>query len=1019
MSRKRRPVQAAESGSTPVEAVAGSGPAAAVDTGADAGAELGRGFPIVGIGASAGGLGAFEAFFSGMPAGAAPGMAFVLVQHLAPDHKSILTDLVKRYTRMEVFEVEDGMAVRPNCAYIIPPNRDMALLHGRLQLLEPSAPRGMRLPIDFFFRSLAEDQHERAICIVLSGSGSDGTLGARAVKAEGGLVLAQSLGSAQYDGMPRSAIATGMVDYVLPPDEMPDRLAAYAAHAFGSTPRPAPSPTPAAEDAMKRVCAVLLDQTGHDFSQYKQHTLVRRVDRRMAIHQLERPDEYLRYLRQTPAEGQALFRDMLIGVTSFFRDPEAFAALEVEVIPRLLAAKHSGAPVRTWVCGCCTGEEAYSVAILLREHLERSDHAVKLQVFATDLDGSAIVQARAGLYPTNIAADVSPERLARFFTQEPEGGGYRIQKGIRDLVVFSEQDVIRDPPFSRMDLICFRNVLIYMNPELQQGLISLFHYALNPGGVLFLGPSETVGDSASRFAALDRKWKLYERREDGAGAPHPALGGFTPPLPGPASRRREERHNGPMGSETSLRAAVEQALLAHYAQAGVLVDGRGEVLHIYGRTGRYLEPAAGDARLNILLMAREGLRRPLSAALQRAVTRNEPVRCAGLRIQTDGELVTANLVVRPATPPGGPPLPDHFLVILEETPPVLPPAAAEAPPPAPSGAAPPAAEADSRLAALEQELRDKDAYLQATLEEMGTANGELLSANEELQSVNEELQSTNEELETSKEELQSVNEELTTVNNELQTRVADLSRANNDMNNLLAGTGVATIFVDSQLRIARFTPTATQLINLIPTDVGRPVAHIVSNLVGYDRLVEDVELVLGDLTPRETTVRTRGGAWFSLRIRPYRTLENVIDGAVITFVDISDLKRASDAVLGAHTLAERVVDAVREPLLVLDAGQTVVSANGAFYRAFGMEPGEAAGHNLFEMDGGQWDTADLRRLLFEDLPAKSVVDGFRVIQEFPRIGRRVLLLNARRIVRPSGEGEVILLAIEDVTGGAA
>ena len=493
---------------TPVEHPVATEPAAAEELGIGSKA----GFPIVGIGASAGGLAAFEAFFSGMPTDHNSGMAFVLVQHLAPDHKSILTDLVKRYTQMQVFEVEDGMAVQPNCTYIIPPNRDMAFLAGTLQLLEPAAPRGLRLPIDFFFRSLAQDQHERAICIVLSGTGSDGTLGLRAVKGEGGMVMAQNPESTEHDGMPRSAIATGLVDFVLPPAEMPAQLIAYVAHAFGRTPRPVSPPFPKAADALKKIFILLRAQTGHDFSQYKQNTVNRRVERRMAVHQIEQLGEYVRYLQRTPAEIEALFRDLLIGVTSFFRDREAFAALQEQVIPRLFVGKASGAAIRIWVPGCSTGEEAYSLAMLLQEQMEALKQSFKLQVFATDLDRQAIEQARAGVYPASIAADVSPERLTRFFSQEPDNGAYRIQKVLRDILVFSEQDVIKDPPFSRLDLISCRNLMIYMGGDLQKKLIPLFHYALNPGGVLFLGTSETVGEFADLFATLDRKSKLYQRK---------------------------------------------------------------------------------------------------------------------------------------------------------------------------------------------------------------------------------------------------------------------------------------------------------------------------------------------------------------------------------------------------------------------------------------------------------------------------------------------------------------------------
>jgi len=841
-------------------------------------------FPIVGIGASAGGLAAFEAFFSGMPAEADPGMAFVLVQHLAPDHKSILSDLVKRYTRMQVFEVTDGMVVQPNCTYIIPPNYDMAFLNGSLQLLEHVVSRGLRMTIDFFFRSLAQDQHERAICIVLSGTGSDGSLGVRAVKGEGGMVMAQNPESTDFAGMPSNAIATGLVDYILPPAEMPARLIAYAAHAFGNKIRRTSPPSVTAEDILKKVCILLRDSTGHDFSQYKRNTLTRRVERRMAVHQIDRVEDYLRHLRQSPTEAQALFRDLLIGVTNFFRDPEAFAVLETQVIPQLFTAKESGAPVRVWVCGCASGEEAYSIAILLQEHLETLKKAFKAQIFATDIDPRAIEHARSGVYPASIAADLTPERLSRFFSLDPQSGTYRIERIIRDLLVFSEQDVIRDPPFSKIDLISCRNLLIYLNRDLQKKLLPLFHYALNPNGMLFLGTSESIGEFASLFAVLDRKQKIYRRQVDRPGAVYPSLGRFIPPLATPVVHTRLAREEPGTVSRSNLREITEQSLVAHYAQVGVLVDNRGEILHIYGRTGRYLEPASGDAGMNILAMAREGLRPTLTAAFYRVITQQQPVSHPGLQVKTNGGFHTVNLHLRPATGQDGALLPGLFLVVIEESPTQhAPPTTADNHPDTDDSAG------SARIAALEQELRTKEEYLQSTLEEMETSNEELKSTNEEMQSVNEELQSTNEELETSKEELQSVNEELATVNAELQNKVSDLSRVNNDMNNLLAGTGVATLFVDHHLRIVRFTPGTTELINLIQSDIGRPVGHIVSNLIGDDHLVEDIQAVLRDLAPRVAKVQTRAGTWFQMRIRPYRTLENVIEGAVVTFIDITDL----------------------------------------------------------------------------------------------------------------------------------
>ncbi len=852
------------------------------------------GFPVVGIGASAGGLAAFEAFFSGMPAETDPGIAFVLVQHLAPDHKSILTELIRRYTRMQVFEVEDGMTVQPNCAYIIPPGRDMAFLNGALQLLEPAAPRGQRLPIDFFFRSLAQDQHERAIGIVLSGTGSDGTLGVRAIKGEGGMVMAQTPASTEYDGMPRSAIATGLVDFELPPADMPAQLIAYATHAFGCSPETAPSPK--AENALKKIFILLRNQTGHDFSHYKPATIRRRIERRMAVHQIETLEGYVKFMQATPAETEALFRDLLIGVTNFFRDPAAFAALEAQVIPKLFAGRPAGATLRVWVPGCSTGEEAYSLAILLQERLEAQRQSfTTLQVFASDLDSHAVAVARAGIYPASIAADLTPERLARFFAPEPGGAdgnppAYRIHKNIRDLLVFSEQDVIKDPPFSKLDLISCRNLLIYMGAELQKRLIPLFHYALNPGGFLFLGTSETVGEHLELFSGLDRKAKLYQRRDNVHGLPRAAPGRFLPPLAG----AQEERPVRPAArtaapAKLPLRELTETALLQEIVAAAALVTAEGDILYLHGRTGLYLELAPGMVGAsNILKMAREGLKHNLITALHKAIGTPETVRCPGLRVKTNGHYSKVNLIVRRVAKPATPSETPLFLVILQEAP--------EEPKSrgrrSEVGGEPPDG---TQITALKQELRAKEEYLQAANEELETANEELKSSNEEMQSVNEEMQSTNEEMETSKEELQSVNEELATVNAELQAKVADLSRVNNDMNNLLAGTGIATVFVDHQLRILRFTPSATRLINLILADVGRPVGHIVSNLKGYDRLPLDVQAVLDTLLPREAQVQTAEGKWYTMRILPYRTLDNVIEGAVITFVDITERKLAEDA----------------------------------------------------------------------------------------------------------------------------
>lgn len=838
-------------------------------------------FPIVGIGASAGGLAAFEAFFSGMPADVYPGMAFVLVQHLAPDHKSILADLIRRCTRMPVYEVEDGMRVLPNCVYIIPPHYDMVLQQGVLHLLEPVAPRGHRLPIDFFLASLAADQREQAMGIVLSGTGSDGTLGVRAIKGAGGMVMAQTPATCEHDGMPLSALATALVDYQLPPAQMPAQLIAYANHAFGKLAHSRIPATARTEDALESIFVLLRAQTGHDFSKYKPSTIYRRIARRMAVHQIDSIDAYVNYLQHTSPEGEALFRDLLIGVTSFFRDPEAFRVLEQQVIPQLFENRTSDSPIRTWTTGCSTGEEAYSLAILLVERMEALGLNCKLELFASDVDSRAIAAARAGLYPVSIAADVSPERLARFFALEADGSAYRIRKNIRDLLVFSKQDLIKDPPFSRLDLITCRNLLIYMGPELQKKIIPLFHYALKPGGWLFLGNSEGVGEFDMLFSALEGGAKLYQHKTDLQGQQKfllsRVLAPLTPLTPLAASLSGRVAQGTKPEMRPPLRELMERALLRQIIPASVLINARGDILYVHGQTGNYLETSPGEASVsNILKMARDGLRPALSTMLRHAVTTRKVSQATNLKVTINRELLLVKLGVHPVRDDQNQ-VPDMplFLVTFEDAPSC----SAES---SPDCAHPemPQAEAAARISALSQELDAKDEYLQSTIAMLETYSEDLQSATEEMQSSNEELQ--------------SVNEELATVNTELQSKVFDLSRANNDMNNLLSGTGIGTVFVDLQLRILSFTPAASSIINLIASDVGRPVAHFVSNLVGYTSLVADIKAVLATLAPVEHEVQTPEGQWYTLRIQPYRTLDNVIEGAVISFVDITERKRAQD-----------------------------------------------------------------------------------------------------------------------------
>jgi len=805
-------------------------------------------------------------------------MAFVLVQHLAPDHASLLCDLISRRTSMKVFEVEDGMPVQINCVHIIPPNRDMALLNGALQLIEPIAPHGKRLAIDFFFRSLAQDQHERAIGIVLSGTASDGTLGLSAIKGEGGMVMAQSPDSAEFDGMPRSAIATGLMDYELPPGKMPAKLLAYVSHAFHNRARltEAPAADPKTDAALKKIFVLLRTFTGHDFSQYKLSTIHRRIKRRMAVQEIETIDNYVKFLQQSPAEGTALFRELLIGVTNFFRDPEAFKFLEEQGIPKLFEGKPAGSTIRVWSAGCSTGEEAYSLAILLQERMEALGQSHNLQIFATDIDSRAVATARAGRYPVSIAADITPERLKRFFTPEPGGNAYRVHKSLRDLLVFSEQDLIKDPPFSKIDLVSCRNLLIYLNADLQKRIIPLFHYTMNSDGMLFLGTSETVGGFEDLFAPRDRRAKLYRRKENCAGAQRPLVDQLVVPEPLLHVGVPQFAGMAAPAAKLSLRELAEKAMVRQIVQASAIVNERGDLLYIHGRTGQYLELATGDVGIsNILKTAREGLRTELAAALHRAASGKEVVVSSGVRVKTNGDFTTINLTVSPVlADPSAMPKEPLYLVILEEA-------------PDPPDQSDQSDRADARVVALKKKLQEKEEYLQSSLEE-------LESSTEELKSSNEEMQSVNEELETAKEELQSANEELHTVNAELQIKVVDLAQASNDINNLLVGTGIGTMFVDLHLRILRFTSPVTEIINVVSSDAGRPVQDFSTRFKKYSTLEEDVRAVLDTLVPTEHEVQTTQDKWYLLRILPYRTTENVIEGAVLSFVNITEHKRGEE-----------------------------------------------------------------------------------------------------------------------------
>jgi two-component system, chemotaxis family, CheB/CheR fusion protein len=832
-------------------------------------------FPIIGIGASAGGLEALQLFLGNIPEKS--GMAFVVVQHLDPTHKGFLVDLLDRVTSMQVFQVKDSISVQPDCVYIIPPNKDLQLFHGALHLFDPVAPRGLRLPIDFLFRSMADDRQEQAIVVVLSGMGTDGTLGLKAIKEKGGAVFVQEPDQAKFNGMPKSAISTGLADVVATAEELPLKIIAYLNHKplIASL-----EPDLADKDLInfEKIVILLRSRTGHDFSLYKKTTIYRRIDRRMGIHQIEKIENYIRFLQENPQELQVLFKELLIGVTSFFRDPEAWEHLKEQVFPVLFARHSAGQPLRAWVVGCSTGEEAYSLAIIFKEALEKFNPTANfpLQIFATDLDRDAIDVARQGFYTANISADVSPERLGRFFTQEEQG--YRVNQEIRTMVVFAPQNVIMDPPFTRIDILSCRNLLIYLNRTLQKKLLALFHYSLNPGGFLFLGSAETTSSLTDLFEPSKGKWRFYRRLE-------PTL--LTEPVEFPSAVFHDPRivpdtsitQQRALKHAPNLEDLTNQLILEHYSPAAVLVSDKGDILYTRGRTGKYLEPAAGKANWNIFAMARAGLHYKLHKTFQKAVRQNISVTLKNVTVDTGAGKQAVDVTVQPLKETEL--LRRQVMIVFTN--------ARNIPESKAAGRTPQAPAQRNRVGELEAELGKARQELQRLLRETQTSKEECLSAYEELQSTNEELQSTSEEITTSKEELQSLNEELQTLNYELQRKVDELSQTNNDMKNLLDSTDIATLFLDNSLHVRRFTPQTAEIIKLIPGDTGRPITDIVSKL-NYPELAEDAQEVLRKLVHIEKSISASDGRWFSVRIMPYRTLENKIDGLVITFTDITNSK---------------------------------------------------------------------------------------------------------------------------------
>ncbi|KAF5055588.1 Chemotaxis response regulator protein-glutamate methylesterase [anaerobic digester metagenome] len=954
--------------------------------------------PVVAIGASAGGLDALKKFFTAMSPD--PGMAFVLVQHLDPTHESTLADLMSRYTPLKVVQAKDGMKVESDYLYIIPPNKDMGLMNRTIQLMEPVEPHGMRLPINFFLKNLAEDQKERSIAIIFSGFGSDGTIGIKSIKAAGGMVMAQDPATADSNSMPASAIQTGLVDFILPPEEMPEKLMNYVESAH-KTIKKILTPKEETERALQKIFMLIRNRTSHDFSYYKENTVYRRISRRMNIHQIENIQTYLRYLQENPHEIDILFKELLINVTSFFRDEKSFDSFK-NSLKELIKQKLDVDNLRVWVPGCSSGEEVYSIAIIIHELLEESGKNIDVQIFGTDIDIDALTTARSGTYPSTIAEDVSPELLNKYFVKKDNV--FTIRTDIREMVVFAPHDVLIDPPFTKLDVLSCRNLLIYLNGEAQQKVISNFNYALNKDGILFLGPSESVGEFVDAFNVVDKKWKIFKCVKSTE-----FIRRFVEVHPIPRTQLSNfETGIGLKQLNTSKSVNIvnlaEKELLDIYVPPSAIITDFGEILYIHGRLGNYLEPAQGKAKLNIVEMAREGLKFELNSSIQNAISKKSEIVVEGLRVKNNGGHIFINLNVKPLeleTTKG------LLIVSFEEV-------SVDKNGKKDKMKLNMVTKGDERIRELESELNLTKERLNVTIEEMKSSNEELRSANEELQSMNEESQSTNEELETSKEELQSINEEMVTVNNELQMKIDELTQATDDMNNLFNSTEIAIIFLDRDLNIRRYTKEATNLIKMIESDVGRPFSDIATNLK-YDNFTDDIQQVMDRVTFKETEIETEDGKWFQTRIMPYKTFKNVIDGVVITFNNITERKEQITDALDALELADSVVQTVREPLLVLDSKMKVVSANRSFYQTFKVTPENTIGKNLYIMGDRQWDITSLRNLLEDILPKKADLKDFVVEDDFPNIGHKKIILNARQIYQKGKGTSMILLAMEDVT----
>ncbi|MBD2449129.1 PAS domain-containing protein [Nostoc sp. FACHB-152] len=965
-------------------------------------------FPIVGIGASAGGLEAFTQLLSHLPTDT--GMGFVLVQHLSPDQKSMLAEILSQTTTMPVVQVKNGMVVEPNHVYVIPPNAIMTISQGKLQLSPRPKIRGQIMSVDTFFFSLAQERESKAIGVVLSGGDADGAKGLEAIKEAGGITFAQCQDSAQVSSMPNMAVASGQVDFVLTPQEIGKELANLSRHPFVSrtTPEKAAEVIPADEDAMTTIFSLLKAATGVDFHYYKQTTLKRRILRRMILSRLESLEDYVRYLQDHPGEVKALYYDVLITLTFFFRDPEAFEALKNKVFPIITQEQSGNSPIRVWVAGCSTGEEAYSLAICLLEYLHEQGIKKPIQIFATDINEVAIEKARLGIYKHSQLVDVSPERLQQFFV--PVDGGYQINKPVRECCVFARQNLISDPPFSRLDLVTCRNVLIYLGSAVQKKLLPILHYGLKPTGFLMLGTSETVGEFSDLFALIDKKYKIYANKIYPTGLKIELIPNKPVEVVHPTPLVSEQVWN-----ELEMQKAADQIILQQYAPVGVIIDHNLEIVQFRGQTSPYLQLPSGRPSFNLLKIAKQELRLELRTAIHLAKKHQEAVRKEGIEIKDNEQIKLVRIDVVPFYA-----LPDntksYFLVMFAET------AASSILNLADEQQASSSSTStrkrrkinnENETQQLKQELATTKEYLQSIIAEQQATNQDLRAANEEILSSNEELQSTNEELETAKEEIQATNEELNTINEELQRRNVESTQVSNDLQNLLSSISIPILMLGGDLRIRRFTPVAERIFNLIPSDVGRPFSDINHNLNIPD-LEQQILEVVRTLTFKAQEVQDNEGHWYDLRIRPYRTIDHKIDGAVVVLVDINELKRSARQITAARDYAEAIVATVRESLVVLDTDLKVITANQFFYEIFQVTAEETEQQLIYDLGNGQWNIPQLRSLLESILSEQSQFQDLEVEHNFEHIGQKILRLNGRKLSHIH-DMAMILLVIEDIT----